>query len=291
MSPQILDLDGSVAALPGETRHDLGAWCERLRFACSQRALREFGDVAAATLPSAHGPVLIGSGDFHHLSLTLIARAAAAQRTPLEVLVLDNHPDNMRLPWGVHCGSWVAHVAALPNVARVDVAGITSTDIALSHAWENRLLPLARGRVRYWSIGVDVRWARRLGLGHAFLDFDSAGAMVAALRERLAGASAPLYLSIDKDVLNARDVRTNWDQGVLRVPQLLELAGALRDRVVAADITGEVSIARYDKWWKRMLSSLDAQPAPDPAALTRWQAGQQRLNVQLLEALPGACAR
>lgn len=288
MQPQVLDLDASVAALHNEARYDFRAWCERLRFACSVRTLRQFGDAVAAVLPPAHGPVFVGSGDFHHLSLALIARAAAAQRAPIDVLVLDNHPDNMRLPWGVHCGSWVSRVAALPNVACVDVAGITSDDIALGHAWENRLLPLARGRVRYWSIGVDVRWARRVGLSHAFIDFDSAEAMVDALRDHIAGSAAPLYLSIDKDVLDARDAHTNWDQGVLRLPQLLELAATTRDRVVGVDVTGEVSIARYAQRWKRMLSSLDAQPTPEPSELAQWQADQQRINARLLEALSGS---
>src|SRR5258708_28144195 len=47
-----------------------------------------------------------------------------------------SHPDNMRFPWGVHCGSWVRRVALHPAVSHVHVAGITSGDIGRAHRSE-----------------------------------------------------------------------------------------------------------------------------------------------------------
>ncbi|MFS8138481.1 MAG: arginase family protein, partial [Thermomonas sp.] len=251
MQAHILDLDNSVGALPGAARIALLDWHESLRFACSNRRLQAFANALKRVLPVASGPVFFGSGDFHHLSLPLIAAAAARQAAPVRVIVLDNHPDNMRFPFGVHCGSWVSRVAALPTVARVDVAGITSHDIAAAHAWENRLLPLYRRKLHYWSIGVDVSWAARVGLGQVFHNFDDADAMSKALAESLTADTSASYLSIDKDVLHPDVARSNWDQGCLQVVHVEAIIAALRPRLIGSDINGEVSLARYPQWWKR----------------------------------------
>lgn len=278
MRSLILDLDNSVGPLPDALRLDLQEWHDTLRFACSRRALANF----ATVLPMPSGPVFLGSGDFHHLSWPLIART---RHQHLRVLVFDNHPDNMRFPFGVHCGSWVSRVAALPAVARVDVVGITSTDIGRSHAWENRLGPLYRGRLRYWSVGVDVGWAQRIGLGRAVLGFGSMDDMLSSLLDDLAREQSPVYVSIDKDVLDPAEARSNWDQGRMRVADLLKVIDSLRSRLVGSDVTGEVSIARYPQRWKRWLASLDHQPAIDPSTLRALQAQQHALNLALSQAL------
>jgi len=274
--------------LPGAARVDLHDWHDRLRFACSRRQLQAFGEhlstLLAALVPAPHGTIFFGSGDFHHLSLPLIERTAASHPQPLRVLVFDNHPDNMRFPFGVHCGSWVSRVAALPTVARVDVIGITSSDITLTHAWENRLGPLYGGRVRYWSIGVDTRWANRIGLAHAFRNFGSADAMMAALLDDLGSDDAAVYLSIDKDVLDPSEARSNWDQGCLHLRHLQAAIAALRGRLIGSDVNGEVSLARYPQRWKRMLSAVDQQPIPDATSLAALQSQQHSVNLALWQA-------
>jgi len=284
MQPLILDLDDSVGALPDAVRVDVRDWHDRLRFACSLRQLQAFGEHLSTLLPASYSTIFFGSGDFHHLSLPLIARAAATSPQPLRVLVFDNHPDNMRFPFGVHCGSWVSRVASLPTVSHIDVVGITSGDIGLAHAWENRLGPLYRGRLRYWSIGVDTGWARRIGLAHAFRNFDSADAMMAALLDELGSDDAAVYLSIDKDVLDPSEARSNWDQGCLRVAHLEAAIAAFRDRLVGSDVNGEVSLAHYPQRWKRLLSAVDQQPVLDAASLAALQSQQHAVNLALWQA-------
>lgn len=287
MHPVVLDLDGSVGPLDRRIKVSLGDWPDRLRFACSRRALRDFGRELADKLPPDAGPVFIGSGDFHHLSLPLIEQACA-KVGPVDVVVFDNHPDNMRFPFGVHCGSWVRRALALPGVRHVHVVGITSSDIGLGHAWENYLRPLYSGRLSYWSTGVDVRWARLLGLGHAFPSFDDMGALLQAFVDHMARDHSPIYLSVDKDVLSIEDARTNWDQGVMRESQLTGAIQALRGRIVGCDVTGEVSVARYRQWWKRVLSSLDQQSDVPADELADWQAQQHVLNLRLLQQIQTA---
>lgn len=290
--PVVLDCDGAVAPLPGELRIALQADQEALRFGCSLARMRTLRKALDAQLPppSAHGTVWMGSGDFHHLSWPLIARQAEGAARPLRVVVLDNHPDNMRYWFGVHCGSWVRRVAALPGVAEVLVVGITSPDIGPAHWWENHLGPLRRGRLQYWSTGVDTRWAQRLGLGAAFRSFDSVQLLANALCQHLQHDPRPTYLSIDKDVLSPDTVRTNWDQGQLTEPQLMAVIAALHGQLVGSDITGEVSVWRYRSWLKRWLSAGDGQDAtgPDAATLAQWQAAQNALNQRLLAPLAAA---
>ena len=236
MQAHILDLDGSVGAMDGAERIDLRSWHDGLRFACSNARLWAFGQELRMLLPVTAGPVFFGSGDFHHLSLPLTAAAAARQQAPVRVVVLDNHPDNMRFPFGVHCGSWVRKVALLPQVSQVHVLGITSADIGGGHAWENYLTPLRRGKLRYWSIGVDTGWAGRLGLAHAFCGFDSPDALVEAFVQFQRTQQLPAYLSIDKDAFAPEVAHTNWDQGRLLASHALALIGSLQHGLIATSM-------------------------------------------------------
>lgn len=286
--PVVLDVDGSVGPLPGELRLALGHWQEALRFGCGLRRLARFRAALQQQLPQQHGTVLMGSGDFHHLSWPLIARCIAQQgftsARPLRVLVLDNHPDNMRFPWGVHCGSWVRRVALHPAVSQVHVAGITSQDIGRAHAWENYLAPLRAGKLTYWSAGVDTGWARRVGAAQAFRGFASVAELAQALADMLRARPEPTYLSIDKDVFAPEVVRTNWDQGQMQEAEAMRLIDALRGQVVGSDITGDVSSWRYATWWKRLLSAGDGQDTQiDARMLADWQAGQHALNLRLVK--------
>ena len=282
-APVILDVDHSVGKLPGARRIPLGRWQEAIRFGCRVRTLRAFEAELARAMPERHGTVFMGSGDFHHLSWPLIARMQASE--PFQVVVFDNHPDNMRYPFGVHCGSWVRRVAALPRVRHVHVLGITSADIGWGHAWENYLTPLLRRKLTYWSMDVDVRWAHRLGLGRAFRNLPDPDALVAAFARELATASYPTYLSIDKDVFDPATARTNWDQGRLQLAHALALIAALPAPLVGSDVNGEISRYVYQSAFKRRLSALDQQPEVDPAQLAQWQAQQHALNLQLLAAI------
>ncbi|BEU97150.1 arginase family protein [Acidovorax sp. DW039] len=286
----VLDLDGSVGALPNEVRLILPEWQEAVRFGCSHARMGLFQQRLHKCMPAfqQHGTVFMGSGDFHHLSWPLVTRCVEGvghtSRQPLRVVVLDNHPDNMRFPFGVHCGSWVRRVVMLPAVSHVHVIGITSGDISVRHAWENYLAPLKAGRLTYWSIGVDTRWSQWLGLGNCFRSFSDANALTAAVFRMLSAHRQRTYLSIDKDVFSPAVVRTNWDQGMLESHHAFAILEALRGQLVGSDVTGDVSEYRYQTAWKRWLSAGDGQDTSQVgAALPDWQAQQSAFNQVLLE--------
>ena len=287
-APVVLDFDGSVGAIAGAVRIDLSAWQDAIRFGCSLQRLSAAMRSIGERLPSAYGSVFLGSGDYHHLTWPLVERQCS--RGPFDVVVFDNHPDNMRFPFGVHCGSWVRRVALLPFVSHVHVLGIGSGDVSGTHAWENYLTPLRRRKLTYWTVGVDTRWAARAGLAHAFRAFESPDALVARFRAEQAISRERVYLSIDKDVFDASVARTNWDQGHLLEAHADALIDALHGRIIGSDITGDVSSWRYASWWKRRLSALDRQPAIDPAQLAVWQSQQHALNLRLLERIAAASA-
>jgi arginase family enzyme len=279
----ILDFDGSVGSLPGAGTIPLRSKQETFRFGCRMNVLGELGRNIAAALDARPDVVFMGSGDYHHVSYLLVERLRVL-RSRIHLVVFDNHPDNMRYPFGIHCGSWVWHVSRLPFVAGVHVVGITSTDVEAGHLWENHLAPLYSGKVKYFCVNRNLKMMRRIGIRNC-RSFSSTAAMLGELSAALASSPDPVYLSIDKDVLAPDVVQTNWDQGVMRLEELTAAICALRGRIVASDVVGDVSVYRYRSRFKRFLTGLERQPVIPAAALREWQAQHQQVNRQLLSLL------
>src|SRR5438477_10831007 len=294
-SISILDFDGSVQPLDGAKSVALREWEESIRFGCRMSDLRKLQSAiglsgAPAPSPADAGAqqsaiepsniVFMCSGDFHHVSFLLIERL----KTPMQVVVLDNHPDNMRYPFGIHCGSWVGHVAKLPFVARVHVLGITSSDVEGAHAIENHLAPLRSGKVVYWCVRRNLRALGVFGVRDS-QSFASVTDMLDRFGAEIAKAREPLYLSIDKDVLARDVVQTNWDQGVMTLEELESAIGLVHGRLIGVDVTGDVSSYRYRSPFKRLLSGLDRQPEIPAASLDAMQARHHEVNQRLLSLL------
>lgn len=281
--PVVLDLDNSVRPLPGTRIIALGHWQEAIRFGCRKNMLLDFGRDIAMAIDAQPGLVFLGSGDYHHISYLLIERLRKLN-TRIQVVVFDNHPDNMRYPFGIHCGSWVSHVSRLPFVACVHVVGITSTDVEGGRILENYLAPLYSGKVTYWCVQRSLRALQCLGIRHS-RSFPSIAALIDELLIALAATPEPVYVSIDKDVLAPAEVKTNWDQGVMRLEELTGVIQRLRGHIIASDVTGEVSSYRYRSFLKRFLSSLDRQPAIPEEILAELQMQHQRVNRELMALL------
>lgn len=287
LQPVILDFDHSTGYVPGAKVIDLAAWQDEIRYGCSMQTFNRLGTLLERELPSDYGTVLMGSGDFHHISAFLVERTCK-KLTPsatLEIVVLDNHPDNMRFPFGIHCGSWVSHAATMEKVGHIHVLGITSGDVSLAHAWENRLGPLYKGKLTYWCMDVNVGWAKAIGVGSAVKCFGSPDELVNAFVDIQYHRQMPVYLSIDKDAFSKETVCTNWDQGRMTEPDLYRIIDAVRPRLVASDINGEVSNWVYKSLWKRCLSWLDGQEPVPADQLLVWQKQQQEFNLRVLDAL------
>lgn len=299
---RIFDLDGSVAAQC--SLRDAAAWSsvDTVALADLARPLRLWARDATmrrarARLPAADSGeaavTMIGSGDYHHLAVPLIAQA----REQVTVVHFDNHPDWVRWAPRWHCGSWVNQVLRLPQVARVVTLGPCSEDLdrpglkggnlaALAagrivlfpwrHAPSRVFRPIADGPGHHWEGGYLV-W-RNLG------DADRDGNLARILAAIPTGA---VWVTIDKDVLAEDEALTNWDQGQMPVQALLDLVegiGAQR-RIVGADVCGEYSPPVFANPFKAIESRIDRpRRSADADRLARNETVNRRLLRTIFEA-------
>ncbi|WP_293904376.1 arginase family protein [Phenylobacterium sp.] len=266
---------------------DLGP---ELRLWSRPAGLQRLRNRLAGALPAAAGPTLVfsGSGDFHHITPLLLARALEVSgETAVTVLHFDNHPDWVKFGPGAHCGSWVGLAARMPQVARVLTIGVCSSDIDRPASKGADLQIVEDDRVEVYAYHADAapdaitvcgrRWPTIEGMGEAaFADF---------LPGRI--ETDAVYVTIDKDVLRADEAGTNWDQGRTSVAFLSTLISRALEgrRLIGADVVGDWSAPSYGGGFvpsllKRGEATLD-QPwrAPAPAVL----AGNEAVNLALLD--------
>lgn len=212
--------------------------------------------------------VFIGSGDFHHVSLALLERFA--QEPPFHLLLIDNHPDWFFERPTYHCGNWVSGALNMKSVAGVTLVGQNSRDFG-PHRWPVspfhqltqeiiRFHPLTRrcfdvvGRWPQTSAAVGRKkwWGTRLEFQPIRDEADNnpeswITRVIAPLHGRR------VYISIDKDVLAPAYARTDWEQGGLRLNELLALLLAVRQhcQIIGADVCGEHAPSRLKGLWKR----------------------------------------
>lgn len=159
---------------------------------------------------------LIGSGDFHHLSLAILMKI----NTPFTLVVFDNHTDLMDMNSGyISCGSWVRESFRLDNLKSVILIGVSPHDEALKfiHPFSKpvRIIP-------------------------SYTQSDNR-IIDAVIREIDTKA---IYISIDKDVLNKNCALTNWNQGTMDLDELLDYLSILSaaKELMGMDICGEWKI-------------------------------------------------
>lgn len=242
----------------------------------------------------------MGSGDFHHVTALLVHEAAETAAAPVTVIHIDNHPDWVRFPEGIHCGSWVGSALTHWNVRKVITLGVCSSDLISPERKGANLGLLSSGRLEvfpYEHASTTVRRHYGDGASHQqtgknlswvrMRDF-TADAFVERLLESI--KTEAVYITVDKDALCEEDAVTNWDQGQLRLSTVLSLIREIgqRHRVVGADVTGDYSRPRYrGSLATRLLKQgevLIDQPWWQPAS--RWAAEiNGKANIALMHAL------
>jgi hypothetical protein len=290
MHVRILDLDGSVAAqsaIRGQASiQPAQHWGPRIRMACSFARFRRFDNEQAALRDQGPSLTFLGSGDFHHLSLSLISRL----KEPFNLLVIDNHPDWMRGVPFMHCGTWVYHAARLPLLGRIFHAG-GDVDFDNYYQWMAPWKLLGSGRItvlpglrrfsrKQWSTvrNEPLRTAPAVPMTER-----RAEQLLQPFRAEL--AARPLYISLDKDVMSAEEAVVNWDSGHLTLAEILLLLRASleasRGRLAGMDIVGDWSPVRL-RGWLRHLMHVTEHPSltVDPQRATRCN---QQTNLALLD--------
>lgn len=231
-------------------------------------------------LPKDNRPVLTftGSGDFHHVTPSLLRHACQAAGNPAVTVVhFDNHPDWVRFENGLHCGSWVGAAARIACVEKVITVGVCSPDIDAPGTDAADAALIHDGLLEMYAYRAPRGGALDL-FGRRWPTIEALGksAFASLLHQRI--QTDAVYVTIDKDVLKPSDAATNWDQGELGLDYLKTLIGVVASgrRLIGADVTGDWSRPRYggkgfDGLMKRGEALLD-QPWASPSP------GAQRLN-------------
>lgn len=158
----------------------------------------------------ARGIHFIDSGNYHYLTHLFLEKIPRE----FELVLIDKHPDCKASMFEslMSCGSWIKDALYnIPNLMRV------------------------------YMIGVDTELLYELDDLGKYRD----RALVVRASAKLSESKLPVYMSIDKDVLDTSITVTNWDQGNMSLEELDEWIDYILDNrfLIGADICGE---ADYD---------------------------------------------
>ena len=207
----------------------------------------------------------MGSGDFHHVTALLLPLALEKQSGPVTVIHFDNHPDWVNFEGGMHCGSWVNRALEHPQIVKVITIGVCSHDLR-NPDWKGANLSLLSlgllelfpyhhkpskvqndygAGVSYQQKEKYIHWKTITDLGEQ--------AFIQMLLPRI--KTKNVYITIDKDVLSRDDAETNWDQGLMRLPFLLQCLREIGQHhaIIGADVNGDYSAPNYSgSAWTRI---------------------------------------
>lgn len=306
MRLRIVNLDGAVT---GQGFHSArtepadivpaGDLAPRLRIVASRCALTELGKRVGLRSNGEAELVFYGSGDFHHLADLFLGRV----EEPVTVIQFDNHPDWVTFPATPNCGGWVNRTLERRNVARIITIGPTSTDLVLPQIKSANLQAIRDGRLEMYAwrvsatqlVGKAVKkgGAETFGDGFAkrLIWRNLADEDWQAFLDELISKLGPeaLWITFDKDVLATSEAVTNWDQGAMRLDQVLyaiERLAAHR-RILGVDVCGDYSAPQFRDPFRYTLARLDhpRQPKFDGAMAAINNATNARIAAKLEQVL------
>ena len=189
---------------------------EGKEFICSEEAQKELSSRMRTYSPE--GIHFLDSGNYHYLTKLWTDRLSA----PFSLILIDHHTDIRQEVFDgvLTCGNWVrVMLETNPNLKKVIIIGPTESQRSTIDAAYRR-------RVRFISeesLLTEDGW-KTFAEEH--------------LKE-------PVYISIDKDILDQGDAITDWDQGNITLADLLRLLDIIfkNEKVIGIDVCGEYSEA------------------------------------------------
>lgn len=182
---------------------------------------------------SPEGIHFIDSGNYHYVSKLWTDRI----HTPFSLIVFDHHPDMQPSLFEglMSCGCWVKHALDTnPYLKKVILIGVSDSLIAnVENTYRDRLVIYSQSEMSH-----DEGWSR---ISESHLN-------------------EPVYISIDKDVLNESSAVTDWDQGTLSLEELKLLLSIIMEKemVLGVDICGECpdTLRAYADWKSRKINNV-----------------------------------
>ena len=177
---------------------------------CDDEAYRIIRDRLSEYEDPASGIHLIDTGNYHYMSRVFTSFI----EEPYDLVLTDHHTDMQEASFGglLSCGSWAREVLEKDEHLRtLTVIGPEKFE----DGGEERCVSAS---------GKQLTAVTYEGMNHS-------------------GGNIPLYISVDKDVMNTSECITNWDQGDLTIAELEDLLTGLATgrRVIGADICGGLS--------------------------------------------------
>nr|WP_239565379.1 arginase family protein [Brevibacillus fulvus] len=168
------------------------------------------------------GITFIGNGNYHYVTYLLLAEL----NQPFSLLLFDHHSDLSPMDdlSIISCGSWVSFaLKTLPMLQRVVIIGAHSQAKQIVQT-SPKVTIISEQEINQWQLAT------------------------VEARLRLLLQNEPVYISVDKDVLDEKSAVTNWDQGSMNLRQLLYLIRDLRqsNAILGVDVCGELPLSPLD---------------------------------------------
>jgi hypothetical protein len=183
---------------------------------CSDDAFEEIRNRLSSEADREKGIHFIDTGNYHYMSRIITSFI----EEEYDLILFDHHTDMQDTAFGgiLSCGSWVREVLDKDeHIRSVLVIGPPEP---------------AGGGYR-----EDFDTVEKVFCGYRYYP-----SRISA-DEQVCMPDIPVYVSVDKDILNTSECRTNWDQGDLTIDELMNLISVSvgNHRIIGADICGGIS--------------------------------------------------
>ena len=165
----------------------------------------------------------IDGGNYHYLTLLWLSLIDE----PFDLIVFDNHSDMQKPAFGdvLSCGGWIRNLVEDSGFkGKVTVVGVDKDNI------DKEMKELGVKFITKQTI-LKKR-GQQYGLENELIDKCWTG-------------KRPVYISVDKDVLDEKEYKTNWNQGIMSVDELFAIIEDTFEmrKVIGMDICGEMDEA------------------------------------------------
>jgi arginase family enzyme len=175
----------------------------------------------------------IGNGNYHYVTYLLLSEI----QSPFTLVLFDHHSDLMASPSPslISCGSWVLHaIKRLPMLKKVVMIGVRE-DLGKAIPEEyKKKVAVFTAKESQWDCNP--------------------------IKNRILSAipTRDVYISVDKDVLDPMEASTNWDQGNMKLAQLIHLLQSIYEnkQVCGMDICGEQSLSPADLFCREYIQGI-----------------------------------
>ena len=176
------------------------------------------------------GMHFLDSGNYHYLTKIWLELV----KEPFELLVFDHHTDMQRPAFGgiLSCGGWIREALETnKNLKHVILVGPPNTAMEET---QKELLEDGEELIKKVTWICEEKFLENVDNQDKIREF-------CGIEESQETPSLPLYISIDKDVLLESEGKTNWDQGNVRVEQILKFTENYIKgrRLIGTDVCGE----------------------------------------------------